>query len=147
MTISYANRGGSKGYQVRVTRNGQQYTKFFSSKTKGAKKLAQDYERQLLDLLGPATSGKGKKRPVRTNTGIRYITETTGKYGTACFRVTFREETGHWASRDVSIDQHGRTKALRIAKQIHKDRHVPADKEAKQRAISPTTVRRLLEDE
>ena len=147
MTISYADRGGSKGYQVRITRNGQQYTKFFSAKVKGAKKQAQIYESQLLDLLGPAPSGRGRKRPVRTNTGIRYITETTGKYGTDCYRVTFREANGHWASRDVSIAQHGRTKALSIAKQMHRERHVPANKEEKQRALSPNTVRRLLAEQ
>ena len=146
MTISYADRGGSKGYQVRITRNGKQYSKFFNTKEKGAKKRAQEYERELLEMLGPAASGRGKKRPIRTNTGMRYITETTGKYGTDCFRVTFREEDGHWASRDVSIEQHGRTKALRIAKQIHRDRHIPVAQEGKTKSPNPRAVRRLLEE-
>ena len=124
MSISFAERGGAKGYQVRVTRNGRQYSKFFSARVRGAKKRAQEYEQELLEELGPPKSSKGKRRPVRTNTGIRYISETTGKYGTPCFRVTFRQANGHWASRDVSIAMHRRTKALRLAKQIHRERHV-----------------------
>ena len=146
MAISFADRGGTKGYQVRVTRNGKQYTKFFNASERGAKKRAQEYEQELLEMLGPPSKGSGTKRPVRTNTGIRYITETTGKYGTACFRVTFRQENGHWASRDVSIDQHGRTEALKIAKQIHRENHIPAEKDKKS-TPSPRTVRRRLSAE
>lgn len=147
MAISYADRGGTVGYQVRVTRNGKQYTKFFNAKKKGAKKAAHNYEKELLQLLGPATnSQKGKKRSVRTNTGIRYITETVGKYGTSCFRVTFRDESGRWASRDVSIDHHGRTKALKIAKQIHKEKHIPAEKDVANKPPTPNEVRKSLGD-
>ena len=144
MAISYADRGGTKGYQVRVTRNGKQYTKFFNARQRGAKKRAEAYEAELIEMLGPAPVGRGKRRPVRTNTGIRYVTETVGKYGTACFRVTFREESGHWASREVSIDKHGRTRALGIAKQIHKDRHIPAEKELLKKPPSPRTVKKTL---
>ncbi len=146
MAISFADRGGTKGYQVRITRNGKQYSKFFNAKKRGAKKRAEEYEQQLLEMLGPPTTTSGAKRPVRTNTGIRYITESTGKYGTACFRVTFREENGHWASRDVSIDHHGRTAALRIAKQIHRDRHVPAEKPKKRKVKSPKAVRQAHDE-
>lgn len=146
MSISYADRGGTKGYQVRVMRNGKQYTKFFNARERGAKKKAQEYERQLLELLGtPANAGRGKKRPVRTNTGIRNISEGIGKYGTPCFRATFRKADGHWASLDVSIEKHGRTKALQIAKQIRRERHVEhPDKDVKRRAPSPRTVTQEL---
>lgn len=146
MTVSYAERGGSKGYQVRVTRNGKQYTRFFSAKQRSAKKQAQEYERQLLEMLGPPTNaGRGKKRPVRTNTGVRYITETTGKCGRPCFRVSFRRESGYWGSRDISIEKHGRTAALKIAKEIRVKLHVehPA-KDVKRKVPSPRTVNREL---
>jgi hypothetical protein len=143
MTVSYATRGGTKGYQVRVTRDGNQYTKFFNAKKRGAKTQAQEYEQQLLEMLESPKAGKGKKRSVRTNTGIRYITETTGKSGVICFRVTFREENGHWGSRDVSIGKHGRTGAMKIAKRIHRENHIPVKQNTKP-APSPATVRRRL---
>jgi len=146
MTVSYAERGGSTGYQVRVTRNGKQYTRFFNARERGAKKRAREYERELLKILGPPTNaGRGKKRPVRTNTGVRYITETTGKYETPCFRVSFRRETGHWGSRDVSICRHGRTAAMRIAKHLHHKLHVEhPEKDVKSKLPSPRTVDRQL---
>lgn len=145
MTISYADRGGTKGYQVRVTRNGVQHTKFFNAKQRGAKKRAQEYEQQLLEILGPAVNAtRGKKRPVKTNTGMRYISETVGKYGTPCFRATFRREDGRWVARDVSIAEHGRTKALRIAKQIHRERHIPAER-TKATRIPAREVRKQLD--
>ena len=145
VSISYADRGGAKGYQVRVTRNGKQYAKFFNVKEKGARKKAKEYERQLLELLGPPRSQVGDERPVRTNTGIRHISEATGKYGTKCFRVSFRQKDGKWTSRDVSIDFHGRDKAMRIAKKIHRDRHVPLKKSKFPKTPSPKIVRRTLD--
>jgi hypothetical protein len=127
MAISYAERGGTKGYQVRVTRDGKQYAKFFNSKNKGAKKQASEYEHDLLELLGTPNTAKGSKRSIRTNTGIRNISEVIGKYGTPSFRTRFRKENGKWAARDVSIKEHGRTKALKIAKKIHRENHIPVD--------------------
>lgn len=144
MTISYATRSGAKGYQVRVTRNGKQYSKFFSARKRGARKQAQEYEKQLLEMLGPPNSTRGRKREVRTNTGIRYITETVGKHGTACFRVTFRQANGHWGSRDVSIEKHGRTAAMKIARQIHREKHIPAEKQ-NATSPSPASIRRKLD--
>ncbi len=143
MSISFADRGGSKGYQVRVTRNGKQYSKFFNANQRGAKKQAEEYERQLLEMLGPPSKGRGRKRPVRTNTGMRYISETIGKYGTSCFRVTYREESGNWASRDISIDHNGRAAALRRAKEIHRLRHVPGESD-KLSTPSPQKVKEEL---
>jgi hypothetical protein len=147
MTISYADRGGTKGYQVRITRNGKQYTKFFNSKERGARKRAQEYERKLIEILGPSVNAtRGKKREVRTNTGVRYISETVGKYGTPCIRVTFRQANGNWASRDVSIEVHGRTKALQIAKRLRKEKHVPPEKVEVVKPPSPKAVRKMLEE-
>lgn len=145
MGISYADRGGTKGYQVRVMRNGKQYSKFFNARERGAKKKAEAYEKKLLKMLGPIRSDKGDKRPVRTNTGIRYISDAVGKYGTDCIRVTYRGEDGRWGSRDISVEKHGRDKAIRMAKKFHREFHTNLVSEKKVKSPSPKTVKRALD--
>ncbi len=123
MSISFADRNGVTGYQVRVTRNKKQYSKFFSSKIKGAKKLAKEYENELIKKLGPPVFNQIKQFPVRTNTGFRYISETINTNGKPSFRILIRNSEGRWKATDVSIEKYGKEKALKKAKQIVKERH------------------------
>ena len=116
MSISMAYYTGKLGYQVRVTRDGKTNTKYFTSKRK-----ARQYERELLEELGPVPSRKGipRKSPP-TNTGIkrivRRIVRRAGRQTSHVYTVYWRTADGQPRHSDISIDHWGRKKALNMAK-------------------------------
>jgi hypothetical protein len=112
MSISLADRNGCEGYQVRVTRNGKCYSKFFR-KTRGAKKAATEYEAKLLKKLGPRKSQVGSVRSRRkVNRGLWESDIKGNPYVCASSRYP----NGTPKTIMVSVRKHGKVKAYEIAR-------------------------------
>jgi hypothetical protein len=111
MSISLADRNGCEGYQVRVTRNGKCYSKFFK-KVRGAKKAAVAYEKKLLEELGPPQTQIGAVRSKRKNRGL-WESESNG-IPYVC--ASSRYPNGSPKTIMVSIRKHGKMKAFQLAR-------------------------------
>lgn len=126
--MSISNR--DDGHQVRVMRQGRTYTKFFSFRDHGkraALRKARAYERALLERLPPPTTCAGRRKPVRTNTGRRYISRSIAASGLPCFRIKFRSASGHWDETSVSIAKHGVRRGMQLAREAFQRLHVPPE--------------------
>lgn len=100
------------GYQVRVMRNGKQYSKFFK-RGRGAKQNAIAYERELLDRLGPPKSQIGRTRSRSVNRGL-WESEVKGGWFVC---ASSRTPEGKPKTIMVSIRKHGKRAAYRIARE------------------------------
>lgn len=128
MSISLADRNGCEGYQVRVTRNGRCYSKFFR-KVRGAKKAAVEYEQDLLQRLGPPKSQVGSVRSRRkVNRGLWESVIKGNPYVCASSRYP----NGTPKTIMVSVRKHGKYMAYEIArkKKRQADRLAYSDREA-----------------
>ena len=116
MSITKREYGGKTRYHVRVMRNGVTHSRTFSNQQK-----AKQFERQLLEQLGPPASQKGipKNRP-RSNTGIgrivRRIFKRHGRQPVDVFTVYYRTPEGQPRYTNISISRWGERKALQLAK-------------------------------
>ena len=116
MSISAIQSGKKKRYLVRVTRRGKQYSKTF-----GSKREAVQYEKELLEKLGPPKSQKGiPKNTPAPNTGIKRIVKRkfkrAGRNPVNVYTVYWRTPQGDPRYSNISIDYWGEKKALAMAK-------------------------------
>ena len=112
----------SKRFLVRVTRNGKQHSKTFTSM-----KAAKKFEKNLIAKLGPPQSQRGvPKNTPAPKTGIKRIVKRKFKRKERApvnvFTVYWRTPEGEPRYTNVSIDHWGEKKALRIAKRKKKEK-------------------------
>jgi hypothetical protein len=117
MSISVIQSGKKRRYLVRVTRRGKQHSKTFASKRE-----ANQFEKQLLDKLGPPKSQKGipKNTPAPKGTGIKRIVkrkfQRRGRNPVNVYTVYWRTPEGEPRYTNISIDYWGEKEALTLAK-------------------------------
>jgi hypothetical protein len=116
MSISAIESGTKKRYLVRVTRRGKQHSKTFSTKRE-----ALQYEKSLLEKLGPPKSQKGvAKNTPAPNTGIKRIVKRkfkrSGRSPVNVYTVYWRTPEGEPRYTNISIDYWGQKEALVMAK-------------------------------
>ena len=117
MSISVIESGKTKRYLVRVTRRGKQYSKTFATKREGLQ-----FEKELLERLGPPKSQKGvpKNTAAPKNTGIKRVVKRKfkrrGRNPVNVYTVYWRTQEGEPRYTNISIDYWGEKKALAMAK-------------------------------
>jgi len=120
MSVVRIDSETTHGYQVRVKGDSQKFTRFFADRKYGgkriAKKLAQDYERQLLEQYPLSYVGIGRpkffNKPQRNNKlGVAGIYEESRRNR---FVVAWSEE-GKQRKVTFSIAKYGRKEAFERA--------------------------------
>ncbi len=144
MSISYSKKGDYGRYQVRIMRHGKAYSRCFSCREgkKAALQKAKAYEASLLELLGaqPMTMA-GRKRNSQM---FKPNVVTDGRWGTQYVIVRYRRADGVWKQVSKAVGPHGLAKATKLAVEMAKERHCPAEKVVKAKLPSKQAVKELL---
>jgi hypothetical protein len=117
MSISVIQSNKKKRYIVRVTRRGKQHSKLFATKRE-----AVQFEKELLENLGPPQSQKGIPKNTRApkSTGIKRIVKRkfkrSDRNAVNVYTVYWRTREGEPRYSNISIDYWGEKKALALAK-------------------------------
>lgn len=127
MSISYYEDGNYWRYQVRVCRHGKKYSKAFNCADghKKALKKAEQYERKLLSFLDtPPLSSAGRKKNFTPGATFDCRFETDKRWGTVYAVVSYRRADGVWKTARKAVAKHGIEKAVELAQQMARERHV-----------------------
>jgi hypothetical protein len=122
--ISRVDSKDTHGWFLRLYREGQTYSKFFSDSRYGSQEkaleAAQEYKAEYEKKYQVSTTRAYRQKPQRNNkTGVLGVSETymrsrTGKI-TPCFTVSWRPKPNVSKTKKFSIATHGRQAAFEMA--------------------------------
>jgi hypothetical protein len=160
MTITYVSKGITRldledthnhGYMVRITRDGQRFSAYFSDKKCGgkrkAKKLAQESYEQMVKEHGPANHQSCLNRLTKRNNsghvGVHIAKSTDTRWSGSEYKAycaSWVVEDGRRQKIAFSWNRYGKAKALECA--IYARKHLSTDRSAVVKAVEAKLKRK-----